>query len=420
MNEPKIIQLRPGVELWWLPTDKFQVFRWEFNFITPQKRAQTTRRKLLVNLLQRSSKQYTTQAQLARQLSLLYGAEITGKTSILRNLNILSLAVTAPAAFQTTSLIQPSLNLLYELVAAPNLQADHQLFLESAFQLEQTNLANFYQSLQDDYALKASLGLKQILASADFQVPAFGSLTQLHQVTNEQVSQQYHDLMKQDRLIMTLVGDPNNQAATAFLQQLDLMTTRTQPINLEAQQLLIVPKHPLCVQQHEPIQQSQLVMAYHSSIKHSAAVWQVFNMMLGGDDQSLLFTNVREQKGLAYSIYSTVNVFEGLVTVQAGISADQIETAQELIQQQITHLAEQEDERLLQHAQLALINQRLIDSDNIVHQSERLLLKALNSHFIWHDSDYAQQIQAVQLAEVQDLAAQLQLSAQYQLIGDNK
>ena len=66
----------------------------------------------------------------------------------------------------------------------------------------------------------------------------------------------------------------------------------------------------------------------------------VLNAVLGGGVSSRLFQEVREKRGLAYSIYSSVTSFtdSGLVTVYAGVRPDAAPRAIELILQELRRL----------------------------------------------------------------------------------
>ena len=59
----------------------------------------------------------------------------------------------------------------------------------------------------------------------------------------------------------------------------------------------------------------------------------VMNTVLGGGMSSRLFQNVREKRGLAYSVYSYISSFTegGLLTVYAGVGPANVEKAQEAI-----------------------------------------------------------------------------------------
>ncbi|UQS81709.1 insulinase family protein [Bombilactobacillus folatiphilus] len=418
MIKPQVLHPKQGVEIWWLPTNQFSVLRLEFNFVTPQRYQNTTQRRLLANLLQRSSAVYPTQAQLARKLSILYGTEINGKTTIFQNLNLLSLSLTTPDNDMTKAFVDSALAVLFQLIQQPNLNADGSLFDSKALALERTNLRNLYHSLQDNYALRASLQLQQLLAQArpELKVPAFGNEQQLDLIQNHQLVEQYQQLLQQDQLIITVVGDYQAKIVPMLAEQLTFLKPAQQSIVLED---LTLPARAqiLSAQNVENIQQSQLVLAYQLTAQHSKNVWRILNMMLGGDDQSLLFQEVREKNGMAYSIYSNLNFTQGILKIQAGVDEAKLSVVKDLVAQQLEQLQTKDLVHLFSHAQLVLINQRLIDSDSVDQQADRLLLKALKPQAVLDDDQFILAIQQVTFPQVQQAAADLKFYAQYQLIG---
>ena len=419
MSKIHTFTVAPGVELWWLPTTKFHIARLEVNFLTPQHLPETTARKMLANLLQRSSADWPTEALLSRQLAGLYGAELVARTTILQNLNILSVAISSALEYQQQEIFESAQQLLWNCLWRPNLD-EQQQFAVNAFKMEQVNLTHAYESIADDYPLQASLALRQLVYQnvKDLAVPAFGTLEQLQQLTPIQVRQQYDNLLKNNRIIVTLVGAVSTKTVQKVLTALQNFSPRQQKVAFKIKDLKSNYSKPLQQTKIEPLQQSQLALAYQTSGRWS--VLQVLNMMFGGDDQSLLFQQVREHHGLAYSIYSNVNTYQQLIYVQAGVDGSQVSVAETLIKQQITRLTQENLTELLHHAQLALINQRLELADTIAVSANRLLLKALNPQAIIDDQQYIQEIKRVQLADVQAAAQQLHKIAGYYLIGQDK
>ena len=419
MSEIHTFTVAPGVELWWLPTTKFHIARLEVNFLAPQHLSETTTRKMLANLLQRSSADWPTEALLSRQLAGLYGAELVAKTTILQNLNILSVAISSALEYRQQEIFESAQQLLWKCLWRPNLD-EQQQFAANAFQIEQVNLNHAYESIADDYPLQASLALRQLVYQnvKDLAVPAFGTLEQLQQLTPIQVRQQYDNLLKNNRIIVTLVGAVPTKTVQKVLTALQNFSPRQQKVAFRIKDLKSNSPKPLQQTKIEPLQQSQLALAYQTSGRWS--VLQVLNMMFGGDDQSLLFQQVREHHGLAYSIYSNVNTYQQLIYVQAGVDGSQVSLTETLIKQQIARLTQENLTELLRHAQLALINQRLELADTIAVSANRLLLKALNPQAIIDDQQYIQEIKRVQLADVQAAAQQLHKIAGYYLIGQDK
>ncbi|WP_181190468.1 M16 family metallopeptidase [Bombilactobacillus bombi] len=417
MNNIQTYSLDSGIEIWWLPTTKFHVARLECNLITTQKAATTTTRRLLANLLQRSSSRWPTASLLARELSSLYGAELTAKTTFFQNLNILSLALSAPVDYQGERIFVAAQSLLWECLTRPNLNEDKSAFDSLAFQLEQTNLTNAYASINDNYALQTSLALRKILyqSNPNLALPEFGTAQQLQELSPATIYQYYQELLSTNRLVITIVGNLDEAVILQLQKHLTAITRHYHAVNLQTHNLIALPQQLVVQERVEAIQQSQMALAYQ--VAGTKPVLQVLNMMLGGDDQSLLFQQVREDQGLAYSIYSNVNPYQGYLTIQAGVDASQIDKVEAIVAQQINNLAEQDLTELLKHAQLALINHRLELADNIVTPANQLLITALNTQAVLNDEQYIESIKKVDLSAIQKTAQQMQKIACYRLRG---
>ncbi len=83
----------------------------------------------------------------------------------------------------------------------------------------------------------------------------------------------------------------------------------------------------------------------------------VLNNIMGGSMSSRLFQNIREEKGLAYSVYSILNSFstDGYYLIYAGVAHDKIRAALAGIKEELEKLAESgvtEDELSMSKEQL--------------------------------------------------------------------
>jgi predicted Zn-dependent peptidase len=68
----------------------------------------------------------------------------------------------------------------------------------------------------------------------------------------------------------------------------------------------------------------------------------LLNNIMGGSMSSRLFQNIREEKGLAYSVYSMASSFagEGYFNIYAGVSHDKLEAAVKAIREELIILKE--------------------------------------------------------------------------------
>jgi predicted Zn-dependent peptidase len=92
------------------------------------------------------------------------------------------------------------------------------------------------------------------------------------------------------------------------------------------------------------IEQTHLCMAFPGVSIADDILYPLLavNTILGGGISSRLFQNIREQKGLAYEIYSYPSSYTGggLMTVYAGTSPSQVETVLDMIRSEVDTLRE--------------------------------------------------------------------------------
>lgn len=95
---------------------------------------------------------------------------------------------------------------------------------------------------------------------------------------------------------------------------------------------------------HRPTEQSHLAFAFPGvGLDNERYIaLRMFADVLGGGMSSRLFQKVREEKGLAYSVYAFADVFDrgGLVGAYLGTDADKAELALELTLSEISDMAE--------------------------------------------------------------------------------
>ncbi len=99
------------------------------------------------------------------------------------------------------------------------------------------------------------------------------------------------------------------------------------------------PHAPIVLKKKESLEQVHIAMGVPSyPLAHSMRFpLYVLNTVLGGGMSSRLFQNIREKRGLAYAVYSELNLFSdtGCLTVYAGTA---VETAEQVIKSVVEEL----------------------------------------------------------------------------------
>ncbi|NIA08207.1 MAG: insulinase family protein [Nitrospiraceae bacterium] len=96
---------------------------------------------------------------------------------------------------------------------------------------------------------------------------------------------------------------------------------------------------------HRDLEQLHILMGYKGPSSPDPKRYHaiLLNVILGGSMSSRLFQEIREKRGLAYSVYSFLSSFQdtGILGIYAGTSPSEASTVTELMQKELVKLADQ-------------------------------------------------------------------------------
>ena len=411
------------------PIKKFRTIKIQIDFLRPLSKEETTTRRLLANVLSNSTKHYPTFKALNDREMELYGSEISVYTRNLLNFNDLAFSVEfADPKFllHDPNQLAENLNLLGEIVLQPNLKNDSE-FDDTAFDTEKRNLMSNLESVGDNQDLVSILGLTSLLYqdNPDRQIPIFGSIEQLKQLNNTDLYKHYQDVIKSDAVVVNVVGDVDEDEFTkVFMDSMfaQVLKNNRQNLSIEFENFDKLLESPASKEDHKHLNQSRLAMAYLTKkldTSYSRLAPQAMNLILGGDDQSQLFLQVREKNSLAYSVSSSYQPISHLVTIQAGLDAKTIEQATDLISKQIDFIKNDKftDDQIV-HAQKVLDTRREISSDSIQHYIMRSIWETVYSKSLLTDDQFKVELDKMDRKQIVAVAQNMSEIAQYRLIGD--
>ena len=136
----------------------------------------------------------------------------------------------------------------------------------------------------------------------------------------------------------------------------------------------------------------------------------LLNTMLGGGMSSRLFQTIREDQGLAYSIYSEMNPFRdtGSLCVYAGTSVDKTEKVLRLTLEELRRLKEETvSEAELKRAKDQLKSNMVIGLESSGSRMSNLARQQMYFGRFFGVDEIIEEIEAVTIADIQDLAQRL-------------
>jgi predicted Zn-dependent peptidase len=168
---------------------------------------------------------------------------------------------------------------------------------------------------------------------------------------------------------------------------------------------------PLCVLRRAT-EQAHLVLAMRSVSRFSEQRWAlaVLNVVLGGGLSSRLFQKVREERGLAYSIWSERGGFfdTGYMSVSAGTAPEHVDEVLRIVTGEIDTLAaDGVSARELAVAKGNLRSEALLSCEDSGARMSRLGSSVLLYDRAWTIDEILARIEAVDLDAVQEVARSL-------------
>ena len=415
------ITLKQGVNLHVIPTDKYKTIRVMIRFAAPLREETISKRTLLSSLLETNSQAYPTQTKLSEKLADLYGASFginVNKKGDSHYMSVILNVVNDKFLPNDEAVLPEAIAFLNEIIFNPNI-TDTQ-FDEATFKREQENLMEYIASIYDDKQSYAALALQALyFGEAEQQkVPSFGTAEAVSVETAVTLKEYYDKMLKTDEVDIIVVGDVEETVIGQLFQTWDFndRPTYEQPFYQQA----LLPK-VLTKVDVQPVIQSKLNLAYQTGIyyhKDAYFALQVFNGLFGGFPHSKLFMNVREKESMAYYASSSIDTFRGLLTVQTGIDGANKDRVLTLVEEQLTSLiaGEIEPDALGQTKEM-LKNQYLLSLDNPSAVTEAAYINSKFPHSQMTDDQWLAAVEAVSLADVQAVAANVTLQAVYFMEG---
>jgi len=296
---------------------------------------------LLSRVLSASCQAYPSRSSLSAALDSLYGASI--ETEVSKDGDLISFHMAVNGLMNWTDHSSPfaaALKVFFELLTRPDFAPDG-MFQPVLFEAERAGLQMELLARENDKA-KFALDqcMKLLCGDQPFGLLAAGDQETLQSLTRQELTEAYDQLRTMDCQV-AIAGDLSEALLESLLEQVATL----RPAGLRTDELLpsaFKPLPPAERQDTKKVEQARICLAFsglHPYFSHHSIVDTLMNSMLGGDVHSLLFDVVREQLGLAYSVYSVSSRYLSTLLVIAGVSPDRVEEARQAIFAQIEHLA---------------------------------------------------------------------------------
>lgn len=243
--------------------------------------------------------------------------------------------------------------------------------------------------------------------------PIIGSVESIEAMTRTQLHSFHVRRYTPDRMVVAVAGNVDHDHTVelvrrAFAGHLDPATTAA-PRREGSLRLRTAPTLSITDRDGE---QAHLAVGVRSFGRHDSRRWalSVLNAAVGGGLSSRLFQEIREQRGLAYSVYSGVDTFAdtGAFSVYAGCQPENLGEVAALVREVLTDVADNGvTEAECARAKGSLRGALVLGLEDTGARMNRIGRSELSYGTHWSVTETLERISSVSAAEVRAVAAEL-------------
>ena len=341
------IELKTGIKAHLIKTDIFKTNLISIILTTPLKKKNVTKNALIPFLLKRGSKNFPTDEQISLRLEELYGTSLNcgiDKVGDNQIIKFVAESIDNNYTLKGEDIIKDVIDLLVDVTFNPYMENGK--FKDTAIETEKAHLKELIEAKinnKDFYAYNKCL--ENMYEFNGYGLYRFGYVEDLEKITLEEISEYYFELIKSAKIDIFISGNFDEKNIEKILREnkiLQSLGERNPDYIVTNPSTEIVKKvdNPKEVQEKMDINQGKLTIGYNILDKqpNSRNIGIVFNSIFGDGASSMLFQNVREKAGLAYTVRSGFVKPKNIIMVSSGIEIQNYENALEIINEQIKNI----------------------------------------------------------------------------------
>ena len=341
------IEIKQGIKLHCIKTDKYKTDISCVIITTPLKRDTVTKNALIPFMLRRGSKKLPSQYLISKELENLYGASFNCGVDKMGDNVVLKFcieSISTEYALNSEDVLKENLEDLLDIVFNP-VEKDGKLN-EDFLDIEKQNLKTVIESKIDDKDVYAfDRCISEMYGENGYGLYKYGYIEDIDKISIEELSNYYNYLIQNSKIDIFVSGNIDENRITGLLkanENIKKLKPRIENyiLNNEYTESKEIVEKVKEVTESMNVTQGKLVLGLDivSDIENLQTIAMVYNAILGDSTNSMIFQNVREKAGLAYSAKSTLVKQKLNIFIRCGIQIENYEKAVEIIKLQLENI----------------------------------------------------------------------------------
>ncbi len=343
-----------------IKTNKYKTINMRINFKRKVSNDDVALRYILSNILLESSFKYPNQRLLAIATEDLYNQKVSSNSRIAGKDCLLTFSTQfLNEKYTTNGMTEKSIQFFLQLIFNPDFEND---------KFKEQNLMKIKNKIIDQITeneKKPSLYAYRKIIKVMFEdgpnsLPQTGYVEDVKNVDISILTDYYRDIMHSDIVDVFVIGDIDYGDIEKIIKEyIPINTIKRVDTNSYIEHKKVRKRARKITEQFDSKQSQLIIGAKINKLSdfEKKYVWFIYNFILGGGPDSLLFKTVREKHSLCYSVSSKIKILSNLLIINAGIDSNNYEKTARLIRKEINNISKGQISELdVENAKNYLIN----------------------------------------------------------------
>lgn len=318
-----------------IKTKKFKTITIDVDFYQEIKKEEITKRNLLKMLLIDSSKNYKTERELIIESEELYDIKVSSSISRIGNFSNLSFQTKfLNEKFTEEGMNKESIIFFLDLIFNPYIKDNSFVNIE----IQKNKLRQEILSIKDNKVKYSIFKLMEKMKGKPYSYNSFGSIEDLDEITGKTLYEYYQKVLKEDQIDIFVLGDFDSLEIKEIFKEYFKITT----FKKENKNILVPELNPrkrlVRYREYDNVNQAQLIALCNLNNLNDYErkyVIKLYNELLGGSSNSILFKTVREKNSYCYYINSSVKAYDNILIIYSGVEDKNIDKCIKLIKKSL-------------------------------------------------------------------------------------
>ena len=425
MNNLTNLELKKGINLHIIKTNKFKTNLLAVFLSTPLQKEKVTLNGLIPAVLRRGSKNMPSQEEISINLEEMYGASFDCGIDKIGDNQVLKFYLeTINNEFlpEHEDNLEETIKILLEVIFNP--LTNNNEFNKEYVESEKSNLKQIIEGRKDSKATYAyERCVEEMYKNMPYSLYKYGNLEDLEKINSKNLYEQYMDLINNCKIDIFISGNIEEDVEQKVINNENIQKLNQRDAiyvinNKENRKKEI--KQEQEVSESMDINQGKLIIGLdileeNDKDKYTALL---YNAILGGIPTSKMFQNVREKNSLAYTASSSFIRQKANVFIKCGIDIPNYEKALKIIKEQIEDMKKGEfTDKNIEEAKT-----NIISTINFIPEEQDTELmyyfsQELSGYEMGYE-EYIEKIKSISKEDIIDLANRIQVNTIYFLMNE--